>query len=81
MKIIIATFLLAGLLLTGAYADTRLNVVTGEAEVVPDDGREWVTQINPVTGEASIQPTDARVELNSVTGEAEWNSGHNSRED
>lgn len=78
MKIIIATFLLAGLLSTGAYADTRLNAVTGEAEVIPDDGREWVTQLNPVTGEASVQPVGAVVELNAVTGEAEWNSGANS---
>ena len=71
------TFLLAGLLSTAAYADTRLNVVTGEAEVVPDDRREWTTQLNPVTGEASVQPVGAAVELNAVTGEAEWDSGHN----
>lgn len=76
MKKIIATFLLAGLLSTGAYADTRLNVVTGKAEVVPDDGREWTTQLNPVIGEASIQPVGAAVELNAVTGEATWDSGH-----
>jgi hypothetical protein len=77
MKKIIATILLAGLLSTNAYADTQLNVVTGRAEVVPDDGREWTTQLNPVTGEASVQPAGAAVELNAVTGEAEWDSGHN----
>jgi hypothetical protein len=76
MKKIIATFLLAALLSTGAHATTRLNSVTGEAEVTPDDGREWTTQLNPVTGEASVQPVGAAVELNAVTGEAEWDSGH-----
>ena len=60
-----------------AHATTRLNSVTGEAEVTPDDGREWTTQLNPITGEASVQPVGAAVELNAVTGEAEWDSGHN----
>jgi len=77
MKKIIATFVLAGLLLTDAYADTRLNAVTGRAETVPDGSDSWTTQLNPVTGEASIQPPDARVEQNVVTGDAAWDSGHN----
>jgi hypothetical protein len=60
-----------------ANAETRINVVTGRAETVPDGSDSWTTQLNPVTGEASIQPADAIVEPNVVTGEAEWDSGHN----
>ena len=56
---------------------TRLNAVTGKAETVPDGSDNWTTKINPVTGEASIQPPDAKVEMNAVTGKAEWDSGHN----
>jgi len=57
-----------------AHAETRLNVVTGASETVPSG--DWNTQLNPVTGKASVQPQDANVELNVITGEAEWDSGH-----
>lgn len=62
------------LIVRNAHAETRLNVVTGEAETVPSG--DWITQLNPVTGKASVQPRDANVELNVITGEAEWDSGH-----
>lgn len=60
-----------------SLGETRLNAVTGKAETVPDGSDNWTTQINPVTGEASIQPPGAMVEMNAVTGQAEWDSGHN----
>ena len=80
MRYIVVTIVFICVFAGVSFGETRLNAVTGKAETVPDGSDDWITKINPVTGKASIQPPDAKVEMNVVTGKAEWDSGHNPEE-